>query len=445
MATPGDSFRGNDFLLPDLGEGLEEAEVIEWNVAVGDTVEEGQPIASIETGKAQTEVCAPRDGVIEALLGEPGEMMKVGGPFVRYAAGDAPAAKPAKVEEEPEVEPIEQEDESVREDEGTVVGNVAVATSTGKAKATPAVRRLARDLHVDLAEVDGTGVGGRVVAADVRAHASGGPPLVKTTPPAGGPGIPVLKEVPDAPPPPVPDLGSNGNGVTHVPFRGLRRTIAKRLRQSIDAAVHFTVMDEADVTALDAARRRLVVATGQKISLLPFVCAAVARVLTGSEGVEHARLNATVDDDKHEILRHKQVNLGLAVDTAEGLMVPVVRRANELGVVELGQQINALASACRGRSIASHDLMGSTFTISNFGSYSGRFATPILNYPEAAILAVGRAKEGVVVRGGLMGVGKLLPLSLTCDHRVIDGATAVGGLNAFIKLLQDPDGLIPTS
>ena len=223
----------------------------------------------------------------------------------------------------------------------------------------------------------------------------------------------------------------------------MRRAIAEHLRHSVSNAVHYTVMDEADVSELDELRRKLMAASNEKISFLPFVAFAVCRVLSGKLGAPYARLNATVDDDRQEIVQHRPIHLGIATDTDNGLMVPVIRNADRMGVLEISRHIARLAKSARDRSIPPNELMGSTFTISNFGSLGGRFGTPIINYPEAGILAVGRAREGVVVRRGMLGVGKLLPLSLSADHRVIDGATASSALAKMIDLLQTPDELLP--
>jgi pyruvate dehydrogenase E2 component (dihydrolipoamide acetyltransferase) len=230
-----------------------------------------------------------------------------------------------------------------------------------------------------------------------------------------------------------------------ITFRGVRRTIAEHLRYSVTHAVHYTVMDEADVSALENLRRKLMAASNEKISLLPFVASAVCRVLSGREGSQFNRLNSTVDDEKQEIVQHRRVHLGIATDTESGLMVPVIHDADKLGVLELARRIAQLAKAARDRTLPRDQLTGSTFTISNFGSYAGRFGTPIINYPEAGILAVGRAREGVVVRQGMIGVGRLLPLSLGADHRVIDGGTAATALAKIIQLLQNPDELLPTT
>lgn len=232
---------------------------------------------------------------------------------------------------------------------------------------------------------------------------------------------------------------------TRVPFRGVRRTIANRLRQSVDQAVHFTVMDEADVSELDSLRRKLAAASGEKVSFLPFVASAIARVLSRAE---FRPLNATVDeradDASYEasVLQHRSVHMGIATDTDSGLMVPVIRDCDRLGVLEISRAVAMVAEMARSRSIPREQLMGSTFTLSNVGSHAGRFATPIINYPEVAILAVGRAREGVVVNKGAMKVGLLLPLSLACDHRVVDGALAALALAEIVRLLQDPQSLL---
>lgn len=482
MATPGDSFDGNDFLLPDLGEGLDEAELVEWCVEEGQEVEEFETMAKMETAKALVEVPAPRAGKIGKLHGGPGDVIKVGKPLVTFGDAGASTSEPelekavaaqkqaANVatkpsgagdvfaDEDPATAKPGIEAEPEHEDAGTVVGSLqplAGAGEEGRPLATPAVRRLARDLEVDLNQVEGTGIGGRITAADVRSAApasklpkgavvnarngSNGR-HAKSTPTAPAP----REEAPSPVPTPTPiRRRDSGEEVTRIPFRGVRRTIANRLRESVDKAVHFTVMDEADVTRLEATRKKLIAATGHKVSLLPFACVAVARVLSGEFGYEMARLNSTLDEESGDILQHNRVHLGLAVDTSSGLMVPRIRNANTLGVMELGRQIAEIAAACRDRSIPQQELQGSTFSISNFGSYAGRFATPVINYPEAGILAIGRMREGVVVKDGMMGVGKLLPLSLTCDHRVIDGGTATMALNAVIRLLQDPDTLLP--
>ena len=455
------------FILPDLGEGVHEAELIKWRVSIGQTVKEHDILADMETDKAVVEVPSPRDGTIAQLHGGEGEILNVGNPLVSYvpAAGAAFAAHAPATTLAP-VAVIEDEAPPARtEDAGTVVGNMSgaaagISASPGKALATPAVRRLARDLGVDIDAVSGTGIGGRVLEKDVRAvagtsaspvhaprepvaparpvqSAAPAPAPVAATRPAAAP-RPATPAAPVARPAPL----AAGDDVTRIPFRGVRRTIASRLRQSVDQAVHFTVMDEADCGPLDSLRRKLAAASGEKLSFLPFVAAAVCRTLGESQ---FRALNATVDEsnpDASEIIQHRSVHIGIATDTENGLMVPVLRDCDRLGVLEIGRAITSTAEAARNRSIARENLMGSTFTISNVGSHAGRFATPIINYPEVAILAVGRAREGLVVNKGAIAITKLLPLSLACDHRVVDGATAALALARIIELLQSPDHLM---
>jgi len=512
----------NIFILPDLGEGLEEAELVAWKVSEGDSIEEHEILAEMETDKALVEVPSPRTGVIKTLHGGAGDIIKVGAPLVTYVGGDDDgSAAPAK---DSRPEPAASSEASNDEDQGTVVGAMSDATPgmtarEGKALATPAVRRLARDLGVDIDQVPGSGIGGRVTKKDVEAFkGSGGAAAPKTSPAAdngaaasaptrpaetrrplpsqpqqpayqpqpmqqpmqpqmgmqpgmqpgmgqmggvGGMGmmmvpmmVPMnmfggqgggLPAMPGFTPfqsgKPVPDPAQSATPGTdsRVPFRGVRRMIANRLRESVNTAVHFTVMDEADVTGLDALRRQLAQTSGEKVSFLPFVCAAVARALATRFGA----LNATVDEEAEEIVQHGAVHLGIATDTDSGLMVPVVRNAHAMGVLDLGRSIANAASSARDRSIAREDLMGSTFTISNVGSHAGKFATPVINAPEVGILAVGKAYDGVVVHNGQPAVGKLMPLSLACDHRVVDGATAALMLAEVVRTLtHEPETLI---
>lgn len=490
----------DEFILPDLGEGVHEAELIKWRVSVGDTVAEHDILAEMETDKALVEVPSPRAGTIASLNGKEGEILRVGNILVTYQASGSSQRAPSVSEGSAHAhassshpapltpshsstaiaEPPEPSAE--REDAGTVVGKMGgelagMSAAPGKALATPAVRRLARDLGLDIDSISGTGIGGRVTEKDVRAASSGSssgapastpqraPSVSAGSPQAPGryaapsmiPAAPVAPAPRPAAPAPAPRQTapapapsrqydtSAPDADIRIPFRGVRRTIANRLRQSINQAVHFTVMDEADVTALESLRKKLAAASGEKVSFLPFVAAAVARVLNQSQ---FRALNATVEEDPQNpaadafIIQHRSVHLGIATDTDSGLMVPVVRDADRLGVLEIGRAITQTAESARNRTIARENLMGSTFTISNVGSHAGRFATPVINYPEVGILAVGRAKDGVVVHRGMIGVGKLLPLSLACDHRVVDGATAALALAEIVKLLQDAEQLL---
>tara|TARA_R110002073_G_scaffold118918_5_gene259418 strand:- start:393219 stop:394850 length:1632 start_codon:yes stop_codon:yes gene_type:complete len=534
----------NIFILPDLGEGLEEAELIKWTVKEGDTVGELEVIAEMETDKALVEVPSPRAGTIKTLHGNDGDTIKVGAPFVTYEGGPDDAPTPAAA-------PSASAEEERPEDQGSVVGQMSdhtpgMTSTDGKALASPAVRRQARDAGVDINTIVGTGIGGRVTAKDVRNAADGSAPAkpaVAPSIPAPAAQAPAASSAPAAPaarpaetrrplnlpttqvapayspqqpqpaqyiqqppaypqqqaygyappppaypyppqypygyapPPPPPGYGypqpmppqapqqqglpfapgyqgpgayrpipspaqqsivQPGHAEGYIPFKGIRRTIANRLRESVNTAVHFTVMDEADVTAIDSLRKEVTAQTGVKISFLPFVCAAVSRALAGHFGA----MNGIVDEANEQIVQYAAVNLGIATDTENGLMVPVIRDADRMNIVEIAQAISGIAASARDRSIPRDQLMGSTFTISNVGSHAGKFATPVINAPEVAILAVGKAYDGVVVRDGQAMVGKVMPLSLACDHRVVDGATAALALAEIVESLQNPESLL---
>ena len=432
------------FILPDLGEGVHEAELIAWKVKPGETVEEHQTLAEMETDKALVEVPSPWPGVVKDLGGHnEGDIVNVGDILVNYAiggeAGSSESKAPAKAVASAGAE---------REDAGTVVGTVDAtltvpasftrresedngAPPTSKALATPAVRRIARDAGIDINLVPGTGRGGRVTASDMQdfistrsgATASPAPPVAKPIP------------APSAATPSPVTISSDGTSEV-IPFRGIRRKIAEALDRSIKTAVHFTVFNDADVTALDRKRKEYSSVLGHKISFLPFIMTAVCKGLRA-----HPSLNANVDDQKQEILIKGIINLGIAVDTEHGLMVPVLPDTDQLSLAQMGDAVIEVAESCRDRTIPRERLIGGTFTISNVGSYGGTYSTPIINYPEVAILGTGRAKERVLTKDGMFYAGLVLPLSLSCDHRVVDGAEGARFLNTVVRLLENPEQL----
>jgi pyruvate dehydrogenase E2 component (dihydrolipoamide acetyltransferase) len=428
------------FILPDLGEGVHEAELIRWRVKPGEKVDEHQTLAEMETDKALVEVPSPWAGVVSELHGKEGEILKVGEKLVSYeSAAKAQGEKPKRVRAESVEQARPPLEESEREDAGTVVGSVGGEltiserfarrreagngrTTAGKVLATPAVRRIAREMGVDINRVEGTGRGGRVTAADIEAFAGGDVAM-----------RPARR--PDAP---RPSVSVSADGVAErIPIRGVRRTIAQALDLSVRTAVHFTVVDEADATLLDRKRLEYSRVIGRKLSMLPFILAAVCKGLRA-----HPPLNANVDDANEEILLKGVINLGIAVDTDHGLMVPVLHDADRLSIAQMSEKVAELAKQCRERTIPREQLTGGTFTISNVGAYGGMFATPIINYPEVAILGTGRAYEKVLTKDGMFYAGKALPLSLSCDHRVVDGAEGARFLNTVRTLLEQPEELI---
>ncbi|MSR33459.1 MAG: 2-oxo acid dehydrogenase subunit E2 [Phycisphaerales bacterium] len=458
------------FILPDLGEGVHEAELIKWRVRVGDVVKEHQTLAEMETDKALVEVSSPWNGVIGELCGNAGDTILVGSVLVRYAAKRAAVTGAPKTVSAPVKQPaapvaaakIETKADTT-EDAGTVVGNVSgslgvpsrfarqpehesVSSGPNKSLATPAVRRIAKELGVNIQQVRGTGRGGRVTASDLQAVSQGAADVARET---------TASRVVIAQP--ITHSATNNNTITTspaaisvaypsvnregvkecIPFRGIRRKIAQALDLSVKTAVHFTVVDTADVTKLDRKRKEYAAALGTKLSMLPFVMLAVCKALR-----KHPTLNANVDDANEEILIKEPIHLGCAVDTDHGLMVPVLRNAHQKNVGELATLVKELAESCKERTVARENLVGGTFTMSNVGSYGGAFATPIINYPEVAILAVGRAREQVLTKDGTFYAGLVLPLSLSCDHRIVDGAEGAKFLNTVLGFLENPDRLL---
>jgi pyruvate dehydrogenase E2 component (dihydrolipoamide acetyltransferase) len=286
--------------------------------------------------------------------------------------------------------------------------------------ATPAIRALAKELGIDLDKVKGTGLEGRVLEKDVRLTAEG-----KEKP---------VEEVKR--PTKVKKYDLYGY-VDRIPLRGVRRSIAKAMVKSKYTAPHVTTMDEADVTELWKIREKEKKAAekkGIKLTILPFIIKAVIAGLK-----EHPYLNATLDDENEEIIVKKYFNIGMATDTPEGLMVPVVKNAGDKSILHLAEELTQLAEKARNRSIDLADLKGGTFTITNYGALGGIYGTPIINHPEVAILGVGKIKDMPVVRDGKIEVRKILHLALSFDHRVVDGGEAARFLNTVIARLEDPD------
>jgi pyruvate dehydrogenase E2 component (dihydrolipoamide acetyltransferase) len=447
-----------EFKFPDIGEGLTEGEIVRWLVKEEDEVKEGQPLVEVETDKALAEIPSPRTGVIQKLLAKEKEIVKVGQVIVVFrekgeaiAKGEVPAAKkeeaaakkeaPAGPPPKPKSVGVVGELEEAPEEPAAAVKPAAEKPAPPEVKsviersvlvsphalATPAVRALARELGVDIDRVNGSGPGGRVLEKDVRQAAETKEKPTGSVHPAPAEAAGPVK---------VKKYDFYGY-VEHVPLRGVRRAIAKAMVKSKFTAPHVTAMDQADVTELwrikekekKAAEKR-----GIKLTVLPFIMKAVIAGLK-----EHPYLNATLDDENGEILLKKYFNIGIATDTPEGLMVPVVKNAGEKSILQLAEEMIQLTDKARNRKIDLADLKGGTFTITNYGAVGGMYGTPIINHPEVAILGVGRMKELPVVMDGKIEVRRILFLSLSFDHRVVDGAEAARFLNAIIARLEDPD------
>jgi pyruvate dehydrogenase E2 component (dihydrolipoamide acetyltransferase) len=409
-----------EFKFPDIGEGLTEGEIVRWLVKEGDEVKEGQPLVEVETDKALAEIPSPRTGVILKILAKEKEIVKVGQVIVVFGEkGEALAAPPPK----PKSVGVVGELEEAPEEAPSVVAKaepVKTALVSEHAMATPAVRALAKELGVDINKVQGTGPEGRVLEKDIRQFAES-----KEKPAEPEKKIAKVKKY---------DLYGY---VDRIPLRGVRRSIAKAMVKSKYTAPHVTAMDEADVTMLWKIREKEKKAAekkGIKLTILPFIIKAVIAGLS-----EHPYLNASLDDENEEIVLKKYFNIGFATDTPEGLMVPVVKNAKDKSILQLAEELTKLAEKARDRSIDLADLKGGTFTISNYGALGGIYATPIINYPEVAILGVGKIKDTPVVRNGKLVVRKILSLSLSFDHRVVDGGEGARFLNTVIARLEDPD------
>jgi pyruvate dehydrogenase E2 component (dihydrolipoamide acetyltransferase) len=409
-----------EFKFPDIGEGLTEGEIVRWLVKEGDEVKEGQPLVEVETDKALAEIPSPKTGVILKILAKEKEIVKVGQVIVVFGEkGEALAAPPPRPKSVGVVGELEEAPEEILATEVKPKVEKPVLVSE-HIQATPAVRALAKELGVDINKVQGTGPEGRVLEKDVRPFAEG-----KEKP---------VEEVKK--PTKVKKYDLYGY-VDRIPLRGVRRSIAKAMVKSKYTAPHVTAMDEADVTMLWKIREKEKKAAekkGIKLTILPFIIKAVIAGLS-----EHPFLNASLDDENEEIILKKYFNIGVATDTPEGLMVPVVKNAKDKSILQLAQELTQLAEKARNRTIDLADLKGGTFTISNYGALGGIYATPIINYPEVAILGVGKIKDTPVVRNGKIVVRKILSLALSFDHRVVDGGEGARFLNTVIAHLEDPD------
>jgi 2-oxoisovalerate dehydrogenase E2 component (dihydrolipoyl transacylase) len=389
--------------LPDVGEGIAEGEVVRWLVAEGAQVKEDDLLVEILTDKANIELPSPFGGTVVKIVAQPGQVVNVGGvlALIEPPPGQA-AAPPVAASTDPPVsasrEATEPGKESPRKGAGAPGGEVL---------ATPVVRKLAKDLGVELGAVPGTGPGGRITEEDVRRAAG-------SKAPARTPAESAAEE--------------------RVPFRGKRRMIARKLVAAKTRVPHALLVDEADVTGLLAERTRIRETgewAGVRITILPFIMKAVAGALR-----QHPALNASLDEDREEIVLKKKVDVGMAVDAEDGLVVPIVRDADAKSVIELAREIERLSAAAREGNLAPGDLSGGTFTISSVGSIGGLFSYPIINVPEAAILAAHKIVTRPVVRDGEVVPRDMMYLSLSFDHRIVDGGEATRFLNEVVRRVE---------
>ncbi len=418
------------FNLPDLGEGIHEGEVISVMVATGDEVKEGDPILEIETDKAAVEIPSPYTGRIEEILVKPGDVVKVGDVLMTF--GDGIAAK--KEPEKKTVEPTERPDMQA-----------APTRKSGPVPASPATRRLARELGVDLHQVTPSGPSGLVTAEDIRAFAKEGQMVEKI--PEAAPADPGEVPTPVLSAMRLPDFSKWGP-VERIPLRSIRRATAKQMTVAWSQIPHVSSQDEVDVTKLEALRRKRkasVEAKGGKLTMTVFALKAVAAALKS-----HPNFNATLDTAAGEIIIKHYYHIGVAVDTEDGLIVPVIRDVDRKSITEIAIELNDLVQRTRNRKATLEEMQGSTFTVTNIGAAGGRghFA-PIINFPEVAIFGMAAARlKPVVVQSKNKGYEiiprLMMPVVLTIDHRALDGADSTHFLKRVVDALEDPEELLMT-
>jgi len=433
-----------EFRLPDIGEGVVEGEVVKWLVKVGDPVREDQPMVEVMTDKATVEIPSPKAGVIREIRALEGKMCAVGAVMVVIDESGAAAATVPTAKEERQF--VEKTAAPAANGHGGGNGQViampprpaavptvtAPAGATGKVLATPATRKLARDLGVDLRAVSATGPHGRVTKDDVRAHASGGGSVA-----AAAMHSAVAAHVPaPAPKAWAPTTVAREQADERVPFRGVRKKIAENMTRSKQTAAHFTYVEECDVTELVAVRARAkkkAEERGLKLSFLPFIIKAVVAGLK-----KYPIVNSTLDESTQEIVLRKRYHVGVASATADGLIVPVVRDADQRSLFDIARALEELAEKTKTGKASREDITGSTFTISSLGTLGGVLATPIINFPEVAVLGVHKIKETPVVRDGQIVIRSIMNLSISLDHRIVDGYEGAQFLQHVIQLLEDP-------
>lgn len=418
-----------EYRFPELGEGLHEGEIIKMHIKPGDKITDDDIIMEVQNDKAIVEVPSPVNGTVLEVLTKDGQVCHMGEVVaIIDAEGDIPEqAAPADNHAAQEEAPAPAAEAPKAE------AAAAPAAPNAEVLATPSVRKLARDLGVDIAGVSGTGKAGKITREDVEAFANGGAPAA--APAAKEDAAPAASTAAAAAP-----AADRNAEEERVPFKGIRKAISNAMVKSAYTAPHVTIMDEVDVAELVAFRTRLkpiMEQKGTKVTYLPFIVKALIAAVR-----KFPVLNAMIDEESQEIVYKKYYNIGIATDTDNGLIVPVIKDADRRSIWMIADDIRDLANRGREGKLAPTEMKGSTISITNIGSAGGMFFTPIINFPEVAILGTGRITEKPVVKNGEIVAAPVMALSLSFDHRIIDGATAQNAMNYIKQLLANPELLV---
>ena len=410
-----------EFKLPDIGEGIHEGEILKWFVKEGDEVKEDDVLCEVQNDKAVVEIPSPVEGKVLEIKVQEGEVAVVGDTLITFDAEGYEAESSSEVKDEKEEQPVAADSVEEKTPETT-------KTEKKRVIAMPSVRKYAREKNVNIQEVVGTGKNGRVLKEDIDRFLQGETVQEETKETVAQQEVAEDKETVAIP---------QGTYLeTREKIRGIRRVIAEAMVESKTKAPHVTLMDEVDVTELVAHRARfkeIAAEQGIKLTYLPYVVKALV-----SASKKFPIINAAVDDETEEIVYKHYYNVGIAADTKNGLVVPVIKDADRKSIFEISKEINELAEKARNGKLTAEEMKGASNTITNIGSVGGQWFTPVLNYPEAAILGIGRIQEKPIVRNGEIVIAPVLALSLTFDHRIVDGADGQQALNQIKRLLNDP-------
>ncbi|GAF14657.1 LOW QUALITY PROTEIN: dihydrolipoamide acetyltransferase component of pyruvate dehydrogenase complex [Bacillus sp. JCM 19045] len=420
------------YKLPEVGEGIHEGEIVKWFVKAGDEVKEDDILLEVQNDKSVVELPSPVDGKVLEVKVDEGTTSYVADVILVIDDGSADEA-----EEEAPAKEEKASKEDKKEDSSNGKAEASEDSSDSddsRIIAMPSVRKYAREQGVTISKVSGSGKNGRVLKEDIDAYASGGQVEDSSSEKTESEDKTSSKPAASAP------SASNEQLEERVPLKGIRKAIAKAMVKSKQTAPHVTHLDEIDVTALVAHRKQYkqtAADQGTKLTYLPYVVKALTSAIR-----KYPALNASIDDEAGEIVYKKYFNIGIAADTEQGLVVPVVKDADRKSIFQLADEINELAGKARDGKLSAAEMQGGSATISNLGSASGQWFTPVINHPEVMILGIGRIEDKPVVKNGEIVVGTMLSLSISYDHRLIDGVTAQSALNQIKRLLNDPQLLL---